>query len=226
VFFVFFSSCQKDLTIQTSPSAFTTKSGANDDITIVKKESLPNDILKTTYSNGIQVYLWAAEKREKPESLSAPLQTSSQYTCNTGINDEGLDSEGCCCLNFHSFGQTPLPGGFSVNGFFFDLNTYYEFPTTTPHDYKFYLKITPETSWAGPVVWYEGYLPWEKPQLASCSNSINMVVAWDAYPFCSEDVNVNAKKVFKRLDIPSTWSTCVETDDTFYYQQPDTGPCL
>jgi hypothetical protein len=223
---VFFSSCQKDLTIQTNASAFTTKSGADESVTIVKKESLQNDIVKMTYSNGIQVYFWSAEKPEKPESLSAPSQTSSQYVCNTGINDEGLDSEGCCCLNFKSFGQTPLPGGqITPRGFFFDLNTYYRFPTTTPHDYRFYLKITPETS-AGPFVWYEGYLPWEEPNLASCSQNYNMVVVWPTYPFCSEDVNVIAKKVFKRLDIPANWSTCNETNDTFYYQQPDNGPCL
>ena len=224
--FTLLCSCQKDLTVQTMSASFSAKNGANDAVTIVKNESLPNDVFKTTYSNGIQVYLWPNEKGDKSEknqSFTTPSQCSYNGACNTGINDEGLDSEGCCCLRFYGFVSAPFSSG--IRGFLWDINTYYSFPTATPHDYRFYLKITVPTS-NGPLVWYENYLPWEDGQLPSCTDTYSRYVVWPSYPFCNGDINVIAKKVFRRLDVPSDWSSCAETHCDTYYEQPFPQPCL
>ena len=122
------------------------------------------------------------------------------------------------------------PGGGSTGGFYFDEEKFYAFNASTkPHDYYFYLKIivniNPDLHASGGTVWYEGYLPWGRPDLASCTDSYSRLVVWPepAYNWCNGYLNVTAKEVFRRTDIFENWTTAAETESLF----PDGGysPC-
>ena len=225
MFLIMLSSCQKDLTLNTplSTSALKKQKSANEVVSIVKKESFSNDVFKTTYSNGIELYTFPSNKPGHSEALT-PLSCAA-----TPVNSEGITANGCACLHFNGFGTTATPLG-SVSGFYFDENKYYAFDASTkPHDYKFYLKIVvninPELDPTVGSLWYENYLPWEEPENPSCTRNVSMVVVWpnQYYNWCEGYLNVTAKKVFKRLDIFENWTTAVGTEDLF----PDSGysPC-
>lgn len=202
------------------------KFNPNEPVSIVKKESLPDNSSLTTYSNGMQVYTFPAKNTPSSSSALSPL------TCGTTpVNSENITADGCACLNFHSFGNTQTPIG-SQKGFYYDENKYYAFNASTkPHEYKLYLKITinstidqdPEYDW----VFYEGYLPWEEPQLASCVDNYHRLIFWqpEDYIWCAGYVTVTTKKVFKRTDITENWNTAVEISNTFY-DAGKSGYCL
>jgi hypothetical protein len=141
----------------------------------------------------------------------------------------------CACINFKSFGSTRIPGSpFAVNGFYFDFNKYYAFSSSTQlHEYKLYFKITLNASAdqdpAYDSVWYEGYLPWEEPLLASCSSNYPFIISWgnDAFNWCNTNVKIVAKKVFRQPLLTSAWTVAAETEGEFFYSNsnPNSRPC-
>ena len=194
------SSCQKDLTLNDTSTALKKQNKPIEAVSIVKKESFANDVFKTTYSNGMEMYTFPSQKDGSSNALP-PL------SCSTPVNSENITADGCACLHFHSFGVTPIPGGGSAGGFYFDEEKFYSFDSVSskPHEYYIYLKImvniNPDLHASSGTVWYEGYLPWERPDLASCTDSYSRLIFWhpSAYNWCHGYLNVTAKKYFDVL---------------------------